>query len=191
MSKFMVGAISFLAGICVSGIFAGSASQVSPHPASQVVSDFHPDGTPRPVLQGLVLASAVGPGTGSAINMRGLEVPQLADINLGPIVKRIGISNIAQQLDGLDCRNCLLDNAVLRYGGGPFNLVGTRVSGKITIEYTGAAANTVAMIDLLKGLGVGASPKPAAPGKPIKRETPPPPGPKNTFDFTSPFVSGN
>ena len=44
------------------------------------------------------------------------------------------------------------------YGGGPFNLVDAKIDGTTTVEFTGAAANALAMLDLLKGINLGQSP---------------------------------
>jgi hypothetical protein len=118
-------------------------------------------------------------------------VPPILNINWEPIMEGNTLIGKEQRLDGLDCRHCVFNSAHLLYGGGGFNLEAASFLGTTTIEYTGAAANTLAMEGLMRSIGIGQAATPPSAGQTIKRRTETKPAPKSTFDFRPPFVSGN
>lgn len=77
-------------------------------------------------------------------------------------------------LDGLECESCTFDNPVLEYGGGAFDLKDTTFKGQVTIQYTGAAANTIALIGYMNGIS---APRPSAAVNPKVTPKPLPPKP--------------
>jgi hypothetical protein len=72
-------------------------------------------------------------------------------------------------IDGANITNAVFRNGVVfRYGGGYFNLVNSRIDSSTKVELVGAAANTVAFLQLLRA-NVPAKPEPIAPKTPITR----------------------
>jgi hypothetical protein len=63
------------------------------------------------------------------------------------------LSKAEQPLDGLDCKNCSFDNATFTYGGGSYQLTNCRFSGTTSVKLTGAAANALTFLSLLKAIG--------------------------------------
>jgi hypothetical protein len=57
-----------------------------------------------------------------------------------------------QQLDGIACRNTRFAAKVLTYGGGNFVWQNCQFDGVVQIKLTGAAANTMLMLDVLSHL---------------------------------------
>lgn len=56
------------------------------------------------------------------------------------------------QLDGLNCFNCRFHNATLTYAGGQFRCVECWFDGSLSIMFSGAAANALAVNDWVKQL---------------------------------------
>jgi hypothetical protein len=77
------------------------------------------------------------------------------------------VGGAAQQLDGFSCEGCTVTVGVLTYGGGAFNFSNTKIPAGVPIVLTGAARNTLTLLQL-----TGAIPKPAPP-----RSVPLPGGP--------------
>lgn len=186
MSRTLIAAISFLAGMSVSTLFGNQSPSAPNRSPGQVISDLRPNGLPRSRISA---SSAIGYAV--PLELSDPVTPRILNINWEPIVEGTRLSGGTMRLDGLDCRKCILDEAHLIYGGGAFNLEGTTFSGTATIEYTGAAANTLAMVQLMHSLGIGEPSIPPPSGQAIKRRTQTKPVPKQTFDFRPPFVSGN
>jgi hypothetical protein len=111
-----------------------------------------------------VCAAAVVIGSGSstlAQNMAIRNTPAIPVVPPGPVISlhnvafsTIGGNDGVQQLDGLRCDGCRFDDAVLTYGGGNFELKNVTISGTARLQLTGAAANTVALIDALESIGL-------------------------------------
>jgi hypothetical protein len=150
------------------------------------VTDFTPNGRLRGRVNGATLV-----GGEQAVALPSTVIPRLINLNWMPIIEGSYLSSRSQVLDGLDCRGCVLENSHFIYSGGPFNFSNTTIRGSVSIEYRGAAANTIAMIDFVKGLGLGQSTETQPAGQPIQRKTDIKPQPKKKFDFSPPFVSGN
>jgi hypothetical protein len=74
------------------------------------------------------------------------------------------IGGTAQQIDGFSCEGCTVTTGVLIYGGGAYNLPGTKFPQKVTLFLTGSALNTFKFLTL-----TGVIPRPTprrAPPKP-------------------------
>jgi len=56
-------------------------------------------------------------------------------------------AGVSQQLDGLDCEECILTSPTLTYAGGLFRLNGKTTALRLTFK--GPAANTVALLNQL------------------------------------------
>ena len=72
-------------------------------------------------------------------------------------------------LDGVVSDTEVFRNAKLRYGGGAFILKNTTVQGQIQVEFIGAAANTVTLMEWLGMVGCPAAapqPEPINPNRP-------------------------
>ncbi len=138
--------LSFTAGVFVGGINHTSALAQQPPPAKQ------PSGTvfvnvegAIPVVPPLRFCCFTGSATGALDK---------------PIIHRV---------DGTGCVGCSFTNVKFEYGGGAFRLENAHVSGAITIELVGAAANTATFLNLFGMLGCPAHPTPKQfdPNKPI------------------------
>jgi hypothetical protein len=109
-------------------------------------------------------------------------IPSLGTTRLG-----VFVSNAKQSLDGLDCENCSFSNVTLEYSGGAFNLKNSSFVGPVRVNFKGAAANTVAFLQLVQALSISERPKQPAPRKPMHKfamvkET-------VTGDFEAPYLS--
>ena len=71
-------------------------------------------------------------------------ITQLSNVSAGPVSK--------QQLDGIACKNFELKAREMKYGGGNFAFDHCTFNGVVTVELTGAAANTMAMLQVLSHL---------------------------------------
>jgi len=152
MSRFALVCLSFLAGVLttlavlgIGPIFAQTASP-SQTPPSPTVPDTDPNGKPRAVWNQFTISDVQG-GFVDVLGLRG-SIPTFPALNTRPIVKNSYFSREPQILDGLDCRTCTFDNANLVYGGGPFNFEATQFTGQVSIQFVGAAANTIGMLKL-------------------------------------------
>jgi hypothetical protein len=76
---------------------------------------------------------------------------------------------MVHKVDGTGCVGCSFTNVKFEYGGGAFRLENASVSGTVSIELVGAAANTATFLNLFGMLGCPAQPKPKQfdPNKPI------------------------
>jgi hypothetical protein len=188
VTKLVIAAVSFIAGATLSSAFGHQAAAPQPAPPGQVISDFNPNGRLRSRIEGTFLRG----GTGAQIlELTDPVTPGIWNINHEPIIEGATFVGSKQTLDGLDCRGCIFQDPHLLYGGGAFNLENAKFVGTTTIEYTGAAANTLAMVGLMQSLGIGQDSPPPPPRETIKRKTETRPTPKQTFDFSPPFVNGN
>jgi hypothetical protein len=77
-----------------------------------------------------------------------------------------------QQLDGFSCERCTVTVPILTYGGGLFNLPGSKLPRNVVLHLTGAALNT---FNLLRATGAIPNPAPLPhvppPGAAIQRAT--------------------
>src|SRR6266849_2766787 len=71
------------------------------------------------------------------------------------------------EVDGLKCENCTFRDAIFRYGGGSYDLVGAKTSLPLKIELTGAAWNTAQFLSLFGLLGCPAQNQPPMNKPPI------------------------
>lgn len=157
MSKFVLVCLSFMAGVLttLAVLGFGRISAQAPPPAqrpnpnqalspSPLVPDTDPDGKPRGIWSQITMSNIVG-----IRPLQNLEdIPKFDPLNSRPILKNGYFSKEVQVLDGLDCRTCTFDNANLVYGGGPFNLENTQFTGQVSLQFVGAAANTIGMMKL-------------------------------------------
>ena len=150
MSKVAVALGSFIVGAC-SAFFALPGSHTS------------------------ILAQAPPPTRPPASKLR-LIVDEHAFPGVRPIsmiLTDIPFSETTQQLDGVDCVRCTFNDVTLEYGGGSYKFTESRFSGPIRVEFKGAAANTLALLQVLQSLAAGSQPKPPTPKAPIKRAATP------------------
>lgn len=87
-----------------------------------------------------------------------------------PIIVRVHdgrFSRLTQQLDGLDCVNCVFKDVTFEYGGGSFHLTNSSFSGPIRVNFKGAAANTLAVLEFIGALNSGSHPQPLKARTPI------------------------
>ena len=92
---------------------------------------------------------------------------------------------VTQQLDGMECKECIFKDVVLEYSGGAYTLENCSFSGTIRVVLKGASANTVVILPLLEALGSGKPPVAPIPKRPVDRLT----TAKNvmTISFSSPY----
>jgi hypothetical protein len=92
----------------------------------------------------------------------------------------------SQQFDGIKCVRCTFDNEVLEYGGGAYQLIDSRFSGPVHVNFRGAAANTLVFLRMLQAVTAGSQPTPPIPKRPLQRTT----TPKQTIQIslTSPYL---
>jgi hypothetical protein len=167
MSKLLLSLLSFIAGICVT-LLTGSRM---PSLDAQSVSN---------------ITFVGGQGMTSGIRPDPAAVPVVKPLNPTLSVKNVGIRNShSQQLDGLKCNQCRFEDATLTYGGGAFDLKNSSITGTTRLQLTGAAANTVALLDLLRGIQVDSPPK----MKDIERKAKVK-RPINQLNFSPPFDGG-
>lgn len=95
-------------------------------------------------------------------------VPKVVPLNTTNVVKFDVFKGSAQQLDGLNCEDCLFKDAQIRYGGGAYRLKNSKAVGTVTIVLSGAALNTWVFLHQ-----IGAFPPPPKPiGPPPLYEMP-------------------
>ena len=110
-------------------------------------------------------------GMSNFIRVNPQSVPAFASLDSNGKAEGITLKHGKQTLDGLRCEQCTFDDAELSYSGGPFDLNKLGISGTTHISYSGAAANTVALLDLLKSVGLGVDGVKTEPNTPIRRST--------------------
>jgi hypothetical protein len=142
MSKIALAVGSFIVGAC-SILLLGSHTSISAQPPQSVPSQ------PRSTI--VNISDAIP------------AVPALRHI----VFTKGAFTGGTQQLDGLECESCLFDNVTFTYGGGAVRLVNPSISGPIRVELTGAAANTVAVIQYLQAIDANRQPAPINPRTPI------------------------
>lgn len=78
---------------------------------------------------------------------------------IAPSTKRVAADSTlaggTHVLDGLECLNCVFENAVLTYAGGNFKLVNPQFKGTVSIEFKGAALNGIALFNKLNSSVTG------------------------------------
>jgi hypothetical protein len=100
------------------------------------------------------------------------SIPQFAPLKNNPIFLNDAlISPKEVPLDGLDCRKCTFEDAPFIYAGGPFNLEDSKFKGTFTVDFVGAAANTLALVDFMQHVSNGSREIPAAPNKAVQRRS--------------------
>jgi hypothetical protein len=99
--------------------------------------------------------------------------------------ERFGMGGMSFGVDGAECIDCDFRGTVLQYGGGAFTFTRFKFSGPVRVNLVGAAANTVAFLNLVQALAASQQPPAPKPNSPIlktanlKQEM--------TGDFTSPY----
>jgi hypothetical protein len=148
MSKPTIALGSFIAGVCFALLFS-----IGDHAAVHAQA-------PTPQLQEQLPSFA---GDGAVIMSGGIPaVPkELASMS--------NFETSEQQLDGLDCTACTFRSPILRYSGGAFRFTNVRFEGPVRVEFSGAAANTLAMLSLVQALGLSQSPARPQPAQPVIR----------------------
>jgi hypothetical protein len=119
------------------------------------------------VLSALVIVSGIHTSTWAQTGLSLPDTIPIAKELFGPTLHNMVVTgNLVQQLDGLNCANCVFDNAVLTYGGGALNLTHPTFRKGIRIHLTGAAANTLVVVALVQELNRPNRPVPPSPFKP-------------------------
>jgi len=75
------------------------------------------------------------------------------------------------QLDGMEFTNVTFQGVTFTYSGGAYSFRNVTFSLPLTVRLEGAAANTAALIDLIRSLNEGNRRLSPSPGIPIVRET--------------------
>jgi len=126
---------------------------------------------------GATLASLYGSQTSkSQPSMQSQQEPNLdmgraptVPLGFGASTHDAKVSGGLIVLDGYSCVRCEFEGLTLRYGGGVYQLDHSKFGGKVSLQLSGAAANTVAFLSNL-GLGICKLPTPMErpnPNKPI------------------------
>src|SRR5262249_59137749 len=92
-------------------------------------------------------------------------------------------AGVTQRLDGFECYDCIFKDVVFDYAGGAYHLQNCRFEGSMVFRVTGAAANTVRLLDI--GQDFAASKPPSGPTSPPAPRSVRLPNPV-TGDFISP-----
>lgn len=176
--------LSFLAGVCSTLFVFGLEGTYLPYSTVLANDSAALQEAPPPPGMG-------GPWVHSAI-FTGDRTPILR--TLGPEfdnAKIVGTAAnpAAQILDGLNCKGCTFSNAVLTYSGGAVRLEDMAFTGTTTLRLEGAAANTVALLELWKAINKGLPTAPAVPSKPPVRRATPKPRTRGNFE-TPPHLEG-
>ncbi len=95
------------------------------------------------------------------------EVPTVPPANLH--FSKATWSGLVQQLDGVDCTDCVFNNVSFTYGGGAFNFNNVAISKNFRLTLTGAAANTIILLRILEAISAAKPPIPPQPQTPIQR----------------------
>jgi uncharacterized protein YjbI with pentapeptide repeats len=179
MSKTVVAVCAFIIGFACALLLTSGLGSVS--------------ASSQPMRNGLVPHNRmVVDGSRFSGNKQGIAIdgaiPEFRPLETTPIFNNVTISaNESQDLDGLDCRGCTFNGAMMRYSGGAFNLENANFSGTTRLELSGAAANTVAFLKFMDGLAKGVAPKSFPQNKPVhKQAIAKNPLPK--LDFTAPYI---
>jgi hypothetical protein len=113
----------------------------------------------------LVLASQQPPALPPSVINMPAAIPVVPPLQFFGHASMVG-GNV-QQLDGFSCDGCTITVRVLTYGGGAFNFPNAKIPTGVPIVFTGAALNT---LKLLQITGAIPAPKPRTvplPGGPI------------------------
>lgn len=142
MRKVMLSLSSFLLGACCMWLVGGSHTSISPQPALADV-----------IINGLTVA-----GGGILVGDPG-AIP-LVRPQLGPAMNGVTGDVKLVQLDGLNCKDLDLTAANLTYGGGNFRFDNCRFNKVVTVSLSGAARNTVLLLEILNHLIAKSTPLP-------------------------------
>jgi hypothetical protein len=183
MSKRWIACISFTLGIITAlGTMRVEAALAQSRDGR--VPNTDPLGNGRAIVDGFAVVD------GAADMLGGVrDVPRFEPLNTRPIFMRMLFARNFQVLDGLDCRTCDFQDAHLIYAGGPFNLEGAHFSGNMSLQFIGAAANTISMLNLL-GLLQESNAEIVQPqnNKPIERTAPVKRQSTAPIDFGAPYI---
>jgi hypothetical protein len=179
MSKTTVTVCAFIVGTCCGFLLNNRVPIVSASPLNPQAS------VPQKPQRSTISANAFG-GDGEGVHIEG-AIPMFRALETTPIFTDVTIFNTKQSLDGLECHNCNFNDADLRYSGGAFNLENVKFTGTIRLVLDGAAANTVAFLDLMKRISPGAPVVSPAPQTPIKKKAITK-RPSTPISFTPPFI---
>jgi hypothetical protein len=173
-------ACSFAVGFC-SALIIWALPVVSAFTAERQLEDD----PRRPVFDGGSIGATQS--VAAAVGIGGV-IPQVRGFGpFVPIFKNEQFFNAtAQQLDGLDCRDCNFRNVQFTYGGGVYRLVNAKFSGVTSISLVGAAANTLAFLQLLQGMSQGNATRAPSKNKPIVRQSVT--KTKLKIDFSAPYI---
>jgi hypothetical protein len=139
MSKTTLVLSSFASGLLVGSLVFGSHIVTVAHSSS-----------PVPQVKGLIVSGLIP------------TIP-----GLGPRIESLNLDATGQDLDGLNCGECVFNNAALTYSGGAFRMDKASFSGTTRLTLKGAAANGVAMVPLMIALARGQKPAPPRSNVPI------------------------
>lgn len=100
---------------------------------------------------------------------QGPAVPGVRAPNAVPVVPAVFLLDVrsssfgpgaAIDLDGIDCKDCVLGEGVtIRYSGGSYRFENLRHSGVLTFQLNGAARNTATLLQSFGLIGCHAAPK--------------------------------
>ena len=178
MSKTAVAICAFIIGSCCGFLLNSRVPVVAASTPNPQANAAAPQ---RSIFRGGGVSNS---GTGVLI---GGGIPAFIPLDRTPIFEDFNFSDVGQPLDGLDCRGCTFKDTRLTYSGGAYHLENANFSGTTTLVLTGAAANTVALLQFMNGLARGMPSMSLPPRKPIQRKAiAKKPLPK--IDFTAPFI---
>ena len=179
LPKFTIALLSFAAGLLISPVLGRveATSQQPPVPS-----------IPHSPLQRATIDHLVAERNSAPILPNG--IPIIKSLTDFPLVKTGEFSHdTAMPLDGLDCETCSFEDALLVYGGGPFRLGNATFKGRVGVQLVGAAANTVALLQLIAALKQNDSkvPQPQS-NKPIRKQAQVKRPPNKPIAFGAPFI---
>lgn len=99
--------------------------------------------------------------------------------------ERFGMGGLSFGVDGTECIDCDFRGTVLQYGGGAYKFTRFKFSGPVRVNLVGAAANTVAFLNLVQALAASQQPPPPKPNSPILKTANVPQ--EMIGDFASPY----
>lgn len=117
-------------------------------------------------MLGATLVSLYGYQTSTQPGVPAIHVEGAAPVvpTVGTVVLNGSTVTGAYEIDGLQCMNCKFTNVDLIYGGGAYRFENPTVIPPVSFRFTGAAANTFALLDMFRLIGCpAAAPKPGLP----------------------------